>query len=220
MSIEGLNEEEKERLMVDTGEDIQVERVSAADLPQAQTHEVLREEAGRDEVYQRLREAGEQGRKPKDRDTVPYRAIWEERGVKEELLRRGERIVIPEGQHKTDGGSKDGDTYLLANPGLVEAPDTDHSTTVPRTGVDRSAPKPLMDTNLPYTQHQRDDQHEDDGSGPIDKTRLDEKATGHDTPAGDNYLLAEPRLAEVPDDSTIVPSTGAEIFRPADHHRK
>ena len=52
--IEGLDEEEKERLMVDTGEDIQVMRVFVADLPPALPLEVLREVAGRDEVYQRL----------------------------------------------------------------------------------------------------------------------------------------------------------------------
>ena len=69
--IEGLDEEEKERLMVDTGEDIQVMRVFIADLPPALPLEVLREVAGRDEVYQRLMVAVKQGRKPKDRDMVP-----------------------------------------------------------------------------------------------------------------------------------------------------
>ena len=100
---EGLDEEEKERLKADTGEDTQEERGASADPPQALPHEVQREEAGRDEVHQRLTEAVKQDRKPKDRDMVPYGAVWEERGVKEELLRKGERIVIQEGQHKKDG---------------------------------------------------------------------------------------------------------------------
>jgi hypothetical protein len=124
---------------------------------------VLREEAGRDKVYQRLTEAVKQDRKPKNRDMDPHRAILEERGVKEELLRRGERIVIPEGQHKKDGAYEEGNTYLLTNPGIVEAPDIDHSTVVPRTGGDHSTPKPLIDTNLLYAQHQ----YEDEGSGHI-----------------------------------------------------
>ena len=147
---EGLDEE-KERQKVDTSEDTQVEQVTSADLPQARPHKVLREEAGRGEVYQRLTEAVKQDRKPKDMDMVPYGAVWEVRGVKEEMCRKGERIVIQEGQHKKDGVFQEGDTYMLANPGLVEAPDIDHSTTVPRTG----------------------NQHKDEGSGHIDKTRLE-----------------------------------------------
>ena len=99
MLIEDLDEEEKERLMVDTGEDIQVMRVFIADLPPTLSLEVLKEVAERDAVYQRLKEAVKTGRKPKDRDMVPYTAVWEELGVVE-LLCRGERIVIPEGRHE------------------------------------------------------------------------------------------------------------------------
>ena len=100
MPIKDLNEEEKERLMVETGEDIQVMRVFIADLLPALSLEVLKEVAGRDEVYQRLMVAVKQGRKPKDQDMVPYMAVWEELGVVEELLCRGERIVILEGRYE------------------------------------------------------------------------------------------------------------------------
>ena len=83
--------------MVDVGEDIQVMRVIMADLPPALSMEVLREVAERDEVYQKLKVAVKAGKKPKDRDMVPYMAVWEELGVIEELVCRGQRIVIPEG---------------------------------------------------------------------------------------------------------------------------
>ena len=69
--IEDLDEEERERLMVDTGKDIQVMRVFIADLPPALSLEVLKEVAERDEVYQRLKVAVKTGRKPRDRDMVP-----------------------------------------------------------------------------------------------------------------------------------------------------
>ena len=95
--IEDLTKEEKRRLMVDVGEDIQVMRVIMADLPPALSMEVLREVAERDEVYQKLKAAVKAGKKPKDRDMVPYMAVWEELGVIEELVCRGQRIVIPEG---------------------------------------------------------------------------------------------------------------------------
>ena len=43
-----------------------------------------------------------EGKKPKDRDLVPYTAVWEELGVIEELVCRGERIVIPEWRCSTN----------------------------------------------------------------------------------------------------------------------
>ena len=58
---------------------------------------MLREVAERDEVYQKLKAAVKAGKKPKDQDMVPYMAVWEELGVIEELVCRGQRIVIPEG---------------------------------------------------------------------------------------------------------------------------
>ena len=98
--IEGLHKEEKERLMVNNGKDIQVMRVFIADLPPALPLDVLREVAAQDEMYQRLMVAVKKGKKPTDRDMVPYMAVWGELGVLEELLCRGERIVIPEERHK------------------------------------------------------------------------------------------------------------------------
>ena len=107
--------------------------------------------------------------------------------MKEELLRRGERIVIPEGQHKKDGAYEEGNTYLLTNPGIVEAPDIDHSTVVPRTGGDHSTPIPLIDTNLLYAQHQ----YEDEGSGHIDKTAQKERHTGRGQLPDQHQLVDE-----------------------------
>ena len=98
--IEGLNEEEQERLMVDNGEDIQVMRVYIDDLPPALSLETLREVAAQDTVYQELMEAVKKGRKPTDRSMIPYMSVWKELGVLEGLLCRGEKIVIPEGRHK------------------------------------------------------------------------------------------------------------------------
>ena len=71
-----------------------------ADLPPALSLGVLKEVAEQDEVYQKLKEAVKAGKKPKDRDMVPYMAVWEELGMVEELVCRGERIVIPEGRYE------------------------------------------------------------------------------------------------------------------------
>ena len=89
MPIGDLNKEEKERLRMDNIEDIQVMRVCIADPPPALPLEVLKEGAERDRVHQKLKEAGKTGRKPKDRDMVPYMAVWEKLRVGEELVCRG-----------------------------------------------------------------------------------------------------------------------------------
>ena len=57
---------------------------------------------------------------------------------------------------------------------------------------------------------EKDDQHKDGGSEHFDRTRLANNATGHATPAGDDYLLADPRLAKAHDCSTVVHCTGAD----------
>ena len=65
---------------------------------------MLREVAERDEVYQKLKAAVKAGKKPKDRDMVPYMVVWEELGVIKEGRAggRGQRIVIPEGRCATN----------------------------------------------------------------------------------------------------------------------
>ena len=94
--IEDLTEEERERLMVDMGEDMLVMRVIMEDLPPALFMELLKEVTEHKKVYQKLKAAVKEGKKLKDRDLVPYMAVWVELTVIEELVCRGERIVIPE----------------------------------------------------------------------------------------------------------------------------
>ena len=76
--IEDLTEEEKERLMVDVGEDMQVMRVLMADPPPTMTMDMVKEVAEHDQNYQKLKKAVKSGKKPTDRDLVPYMAVWEE----------------------------------------------------------------------------------------------------------------------------------------------
>ena len=59
------------------------------------------------------------------------------------------------------------------------------------------------------TSHQND-QHKEGRSEPFDKVRLAKIAAGNATLTGDYYLLADPRLAEAHDSSTVVPRTGAD----------
>ena len=98
--IEGLDEEEQEKPMVNNGKDIQDGRGYNNDLPPAMSRETLREVEARDTVYQELKEAVKKGRKPTDRSRIPYTAVWTEQGVLEGLLCKGEETITPEGWHK------------------------------------------------------------------------------------------------------------------------
>ena len=125
------------------------------------------------------------------------------------------------------------DDYLLADPRLAEAHNS--STVVPGTRADCSVQHNIPGTNLPRSKdlskegdgkhegkgvgegigydagadHQTD-QHKEGGSEPFDKARLAKIAAGHTTPTGDYYLLADPRLVEAHDSSTVLPRTGAD----------
>ena len=138
--------------------------------------------------------------------TEPRRVARDRYKVQEMVSRLAE--TRRQGEKQEEFGNLDGDYYLLAGPRLVEA--HDYSTSVPHTGAERSTPRPLTVSNLLYSQHQGDNQHKDGGCKPHDKIRLAKIATGQATPARDNYLPADPRLAEAHNYSTVVPCTGAD----------
>jgi len=121
------------------------------------------------------------------------------------------------------------DDYLLAEPRLAEAHDC--SIEVPHAGADRSMQHNIPGTNPPQSQHlskegdgryegegigydagadHQANQHKEGGSEPFDKAQLTKIAAGHATPTGDNFPLADPRLVEAHDCSTVVQRTGAD----------
>ena len=96
-SISHLTNQQREKLMVDDGDDMQIMRVILSDLPPALTENMIQEAAQTDLVYQKLLQAIQQGKKRSDPDLVPYTPVWEELGVLRGLVCRGERLVIPDG---------------------------------------------------------------------------------------------------------------------------
>ena len=86
MPIEKLSQ-----LLVDEGENIQVMRVFFDDLPPSLSEEMVQEVASGDQNYQKLKEAVQAGKKPNDRDLVPYMSVWTELGVIQGLVWRGEK---------------------------------------------------------------------------------------------------------------------------------
>ena len=103
--IDNLTKEEREQLYIDDGEDNQIMRVMMADLPDALSMELIRQAADTDPVYQKLKVAVKAGSKRLDRDLVPYTSVWAELGVVDDLVCRGEKVVIPDGHLARDEGN-------------------------------------------------------------------------------------------------------------------
>ena len=103
--IDHLTEEEKHKLGLDNSDEISIRRLFFRDLPDAVTGDMLRQAAERDSVYMELREAVKSSHKPVDRRLVPYTSVWEELGVVDGLVCRGERIVVPDGEVTGGDGS-------------------------------------------------------------------------------------------------------------------
>ena len=85
----------------------------------------------------------------------------------------------------------------------------DDSTVVPRTGADCSAPQHLPGANLPHSQHLSNQ-----GGGEGKVTDSDSEGEGGVQQGENDYLLADPRLAEAHDSSTVVPCTGSTRSSP------
>ena len=104
-SIDHMTTEERQRLGIDNGDEITIRRIFLRDLPDAVTPDMIREVAEGDSVYRDLREAVKSGRKPADGRLVAYTSIWPELAVVDNIVCRGERIVVPDGEVFQEGGN-------------------------------------------------------------------------------------------------------------------
>ena len=93
--ITHLNWKERATLMVDDGDEVQILIVMMADLPPALTLKMMQQAALSDPVYHELIEAVQQGKTPEDPGLTPYTSVWGELSVMQQLVCRGERIIIP-----------------------------------------------------------------------------------------------------------------------------
>ena len=156
-------------------------------------------------IHAKPKEQGDNQAKPKEQEdnkiiTGCKRLIAESKGmardrnkVQEPRETRDEPIVIPKaededslrvntkeeedsGKRHEEVGNLVGDYYLPADPRLVEV--HDYSTSVPRTGADRSTPKAPIASNPLYSQHQGDNQHKNNRSEPMAKNWHAKTVTG------------------------------------------
>ena len=93
--ITHLNSKERATLLVDDGDEVQIMRVMMADLPPALTLKMIQQAVLSDPVYQRLIQAVQQGKMPQDPSLTSYTSVWGELSVMQQLVCRGERIIIP-----------------------------------------------------------------------------------------------------------------------------
>ena len=103
--IDHLSQEDREKLGLDSSDEIAIRRIFIKDLPDAVTLEMIREVADKDPVYIKLRELIKSGRKPRDREMSAYTAVWSELGVVDGVICRQERIVPPNGDVVREGGN-------------------------------------------------------------------------------------------------------------------
>lgn len=104
-SIDHLTGEERQKLGIDDGDEITIRRIFLRDLPDAVTPDMIKEVAEGDSVYKALREAVKSGKKSGDPRLTPYTSIWPELGVVDNIVCRGERIVVPDGEVIQEGGN-------------------------------------------------------------------------------------------------------------------
>ena len=105
--ITHLKAQERETDLIDDGEDALIMRVILEDTPPALTLEKLQTGAKLDPTYQRLKRAVQTGRKPEadEPELLRYTAVWGELTVINDLICRGERIVIPNSRLPGDEGT-------------------------------------------------------------------------------------------------------------------
>ena len=92
--IQHLSQRDRHKQGIDDGEELFIRRVFMSDLPDAVTVDMLREVAERDPIYVMLREAVLAGKKTENPAISPYTSVWTELGVVDNLVCRGDRIVV------------------------------------------------------------------------------------------------------------------------------
>ena len=93
--IDHLDSKDKEHMLIDEGDDVQIMRVIMSNLPKALPLDTIRLAAEGDGVYVKLKRALTEHGKSADPELIPYTSIWGELSVIDGLVCRGERLVIP-----------------------------------------------------------------------------------------------------------------------------
>ena len=91
----GLDYRELEKLEAGPGEERFIRRIFLSDLPDAVSLDHIKEATHRDATYQKLLTAVKSGQGKEDPDLVPYTSVWEELGTVDDLVCRGDKVVIP-----------------------------------------------------------------------------------------------------------------------------
>ena len=107
MPIEGLTKEDRDVLMIDDGQEVTIMKVIFTDLPTAVSEEIIKEAGHKDPTYKAVMQAVKEGRKPVDRSLKQYTnaSVWPELSVIDDILCRGERIVVPSAHLPQYGGN-------------------------------------------------------------------------------------------------------------------
>ena len=109
--ITGLDYRELEKLGAGPGEERFIRRIFPSDLPDAVSLDHIKEAAHREPTYQKLLAAVKSGQGKDNPDLVPYTSVWEELGAVDNLVCRGDMVVIP--NSSVSGSSTNIRTWLV-----------------------------------------------------------------------------------------------------------
>ena len=99
LPIEHLQDADKTKMGLDTGDEIYVRKISTDDSPRAITIEDIRAAATNDPIYTQLAQCIQQGKAGNRQiKEAGYHKVWQELCTIDEVIYKGDKLVIPDGE--------------------------------------------------------------------------------------------------------------------------
>lgn len=99
LPIEHLQDVDKTKMGLDTGNEIYIRKITTEHSPRAVSSEDIKSAAGNDPVYKQLVECIQQGKQGNiQTKEAGYHRIWQELCTEDEVVYKGEKLIIPDGE--------------------------------------------------------------------------------------------------------------------------
>ena len=106
LPIEHLEDSDKRKFGLDMGNEIYVRKIFTEDSPHAISIEDIRSAASNDPTYRQLMKAIQQGKAGNERiKAAGYQRVWDELCIIDDIIHKGDKIVIPDGEFFPGSGN-------------------------------------------------------------------------------------------------------------------
>ena len=122
--IEHLSDDDKEKLGCDMGNEIYVRRIDISNSPDAISPKDIKAAGDRDATYLLVKKEIRAGSKPSHKIPLEYKRVWSELCVIEDLLHKGRKIVLPNGEASGGAGNIRNIALDIAHEGHIGMTDT------------------------------------------------------------------------------------------------